>query len=179
MPNALLPTSAPFHPRLASTAPCVLPQRRRGPDAPLGLGRLLEGLFLTAWLLPHRGGSHILVLCTTFKAPCAEDAVSSPQLHPHPTNNRAPCDRTMRAAATSQPVFSCQQQYTLLEPSTHWPIGEPPTQPLSPLTMLRMMTCMHIAVFRMPTARLGDNIHKSFLSRHCRFCCCGDCRRLA
>ena len=30
----------------------------------------------------------------------------------------------MRAASASQPVFSCQQQYTLLDPQTHWPIGE-------------------------------------------------------
>ena len=29
----------------------------------------------------------------------------------------------MRAAAQSQPVFSCQQQYTLLDPQSHYPVG--------------------------------------------------------
>ena len=64
-----------------------------------------------------------MVLCDTFQAPSVEADVGSPELHPHPTNNRAPCDRVMRAAAASQPVFSCHQQYTLLNPQTCWPIG--------------------------------------------------------
>lgn len=70
-----------------------------------------------------RGGDHILVLCDTFQAPSVEADVGSPELHPHPTNNRAPCDRVMRTAAASQPVFSCNQQFTLLNPQTCWPIG--------------------------------------------------------
>ena len=32
----------------------------------------------------------------------------------------------MRAAAQSQPVFSCQQQYTLLDPQSHYPVGATP-----------------------------------------------------
>lgn len=75
------------------------------------------------FLVASRGGDHILVLCDTFQAPSVESDVASPELHPHPTNNRAPCDRVMRAAAASQPVFSCNQQYTLLNPQTCWPIG--------------------------------------------------------
>ncbi|CAL8465723.1 g5259 [Coccomyxa elongata] len=74
---------------------------------------------------PLRGGDHILVLCDTFQAPSVEADVGSPELHPHPTNNRAPCDRVMRTAAASQPVFSCNQQFTLLNPQTCWPIGWP------------------------------------------------------
>ena len=32
----------------------------------------------------------------------------------------------MKAAAQSQPVFSCQQQYTLLDPQSHYPVGAAP-----------------------------------------------------
>ena len=63
------------------------------------------------------------MLCDTYQPPTAEDGGFS-ELPPHPSNNRAPCQRAMQAAAASQPVFSCQQQYTLLNPQTHYPVGE-------------------------------------------------------
>lgn len=46
-------------------------------------------------------------------------------MRPHPSNNRAPCEHVMQAAAEHEPVFSVEQQYTLLDPSTSWPIGMP------------------------------------------------------
>ena len=71
-----------------------------------------------------RGGDHLLVLCDTYQVPSAEDAGSTAELKPHPSNNRVFCDSAMRAAAASAPVFSCQQQYTLLNPQTHYPVGK-------------------------------------------------------
>ena len=75
-------------------------------------------------LLPCRGGDHLLVLCDTYQVPSAEDAGSATELKPHTSNNRVFCDSAMRAAAASAPVFSCQQQYTLLNPQTHYPVGK-------------------------------------------------------
>ena len=73
----------------------------------------------------YRGGDHLLVLCDTYEVPSAEDAGSAAtELKAHPSNNRAFCDSAMRAAAASAPVFSCQQQYTLLNPQTHYPVGK-------------------------------------------------------
>lgn len=71
---------------------------------------------------PFRGDGNILVLCDTY----------SPQVHPgedltgrvHPTNNRFPCSAVMEAASCSAPQFSVEQQYTLLEATNMWPIGE-------------------------------------------------------
>ena len=64
------------------------------------------------------------MLCDTYQVPSAEDAVGSTELKPHPSNNRVFFDTAMRAAAASAPVFSCQQQYTLLNPQTHYPVGK-------------------------------------------------------
>ena len=75
-------------------------------------------------VISYRGGDHILVLCDTYQVPSAEDASSATELKPHPSNNRVFCDSAMRAAAASAPVFSCQQQYTLLNPQTHYPVGK-------------------------------------------------------
>ena len=71
---------------------------------------------------PFRGGDHILVLCDTFSAPSLESGFS--EMRPHATNNRAPCEHVMRSAAASEPAFSVEQQYTLLDPSTNWPVGK-------------------------------------------------------
>ena len=37
----------------------------------------------------------------------------------------------MRAAAASAPVFSCEQQYSLLDPKSGWPVGAGAVTPLS------------------------------------------------
>ena len=65
------------------------------------------------------------MLCDTYQVPSAEDAgPAATELKAHPSNNRVFCDSAMRAAAASAPVFSCQQQYTLLNPQTHYPVGK-------------------------------------------------------
>ncbi|KAK9814059.1 hypothetical protein WJX72_000155 [[Myrmecia] bisecta] len=74
---------------------------------------------------PFRGGEHILVLCDTFSPPVVEGDGLVADMMPHATNNRAPCERAMQQAAGSDPVFSVEQQYTLLDPSSGWPVGWP------------------------------------------------------
>ena len=69
------------------------------------------------------GGDHILVLCDTYTPPTVESDSGAQAMQLHPSNNRAPCERVMRAAAASEPVFSCEQQYSLLDPKTGWPVG--------------------------------------------------------
>ena len=70
---------------------------------------------------PFRGGDHILVLCDTFSPPSLE--LGSTDMRPHQSNNRYPCEMVMRQAAASEPAFSVEQQYTLLDPASNWPIG--------------------------------------------------------
>lgn len=43
---------------------------------------------------------------------------------PHHTNNRDPCSVVMKQAATHAPVFTVEQQFTLLDPTTSIPIGQ-------------------------------------------------------
>ena len=69
---------------------------------------------------PFRQGDHILVLCDTFDALLHSGA----GMQPHPSNNRVPCEKVMAAAAASEPVFTVEQQYTLLHAATLWPLGE-------------------------------------------------------
>ncbi len=46
-------------------------------------------------------------------------------LEPHPTNNRAPCERVAAQARDSDPLFSAEQEYTMIDPATAWPTGWP------------------------------------------------------
>ena len=70
---------------------------------------------------PFRGSKHVLVLCDTFCPPrCHSDELAS---RVHPTNNRFPCSAVMEAAASSDPIFSVEQQYTLLNSGNLWPLG--------------------------------------------------------
>ena len=75
---------------------------------------------------PFRGGDHVLVLCDTFSGPTVETGFA--EMKPHPSNSRAPCEHVMRLASASEPVFTVEQQYTLLDPATSWPLGELPCQ---------------------------------------------------
>lgn len=72
------------------------------------------------------GGENILVLCDTYTPPTVESDTGAQAMQLHPSNNRAPCERVMRAAAASAPVFSCEQQYSLLESKSGRPIGARP-----------------------------------------------------
>ena len=68
-------------------------------------------------------GQHILVLCDTFTPPQIEQDGATGQAVPHSSNNRAPCEKVMEAAAGSDPQFSVEQQFTLLDPASNWPLG--------------------------------------------------------
>ena len=72
---------------------------------------------------PFRSGQHILVLCDTFTPPQIEQDGAPGQAVPHSSNNRAPCEKVMEAAAGSDPQFSVEQQFTLLDPASNWPLG--------------------------------------------------------
>ena len=72
---------------------------------------------------PFRNNGHILVLCDTFTPPQIEQDGATGQAVPHSSNNRAPCEKVMEAAAGSDPHFSVEQQFTLLDPASNWPLG--------------------------------------------------------
>ena len=76
-----------------------------------------------------------VALCDTFSLPPATASTAADlqraagaggaaaDWEPHPSNNRAFCEHVMQQAAYSDPWFSCEQQYTLLEPRTNLPLG--------------------------------------------------------
>ena len=74
---------------------------------------------------PFRGGDHILVLCDTY-CPASNLGMGSVEMKPYHTNNRNPCEVVMKQASHSEPLFTVEQQYTLLDPATSVPIGESP-----------------------------------------------------
>eukprot|EP00882_Tetradesmus_deserticola_P003652 GHRQ01003864.1.p1 GENE.GHRQ01003864.1~~GHRQ01003864.1.p1 ORF type:complete len:539 (+),score=208.74 GHRQ01003864.1:165-1781(+) len=65
---------------------------------------------------PFRGGNHILVLCDTYVPPLACQATADPwdDMAPHISNHRAACEEVMKQATQHQPVFTMQQEYTLI-----------------------------------------------------------------
>lgn len=72
---------------------------------------------------PFRGAPHVLALCDTCEA--CDASKGGPALRPHPTNNRSPCEAVMQAAASQEPTFVIEQEYTILDPETKRPLGEP------------------------------------------------------
>ena len=74
---------------------------------------------------PFRGGKNILVLCDTYEPPrvLPDGTLSAPKALP--TNTRAACADAMDKAAAEVPWFGIEQEYTLLNPLTKWPLGWP------------------------------------------------------
>jgi len=66
---------------------------------------------------PFRLGNNILVLCET----CLPDA----DLTPIPTNTRRAAAKVLQAAASEQPWFGIEQEYTLFERNGSTPLGWP------------------------------------------------------
>ncbi|CAK4070970.1 unnamed protein product [Aphanomyces euteiches] len=64
---------------------------------------------------PFRGGNHILVLCDCYK----------PDMTPIPSNTRFDALRVMKAAASHEPWFGIEQEYTLFEADKVTPYGWP------------------------------------------------------
>ncbi|KAK8259679.1 hypothetical protein V6Z11_D13G071700 [Gossypium hirsutum] len=66
---------------------------------------------------PFRGGSNILVMCDTY----------TPAGDPIPTNKRFNADKIFNHpdVAAEEPWFGIEQEYTLLQKDTSWPLGWP------------------------------------------------------
>ncbi|KAG4110681.1 hypothetical protein ERO13_D13G062100v2 [Gossypium hirsutum] len=66
---------------------------------------------------PFRGGSNILVMCDTY----------TPAGDPIPTNKRFNADKIFNHpdVAAEEPWFGIEQEYTLLQKDTRWPLGWP------------------------------------------------------
>nr|ABC54740.1 glutamine synthetase [Helicosporidium sp. ex Simulium jonesi] len=74
---------------------------------------------------PFRGGDNILVLADTYEPPrvLPNGKVSPPV--PLPTNSRHACAEAMDKAAAHEPWFGIEQEYTVLDARTKWPLGWP------------------------------------------------------
>jgi len=73
---------------------------------------------------PFRGGDNILVMCDCYEPPkVVEGVLQDPK--PIPTNTRYGCAAAMEKAKDQEPWFGIEQEYTLLNPLTKWPLGWP------------------------------------------------------
>lgn len=74
---------------------------------------------------PFRGGDNILVMCDTYVPPSVgkDGGVAEPT--PLPTNTRFACNAAMEKAKAEEPWFGIEQEYTLLDSGTGWPLGWP------------------------------------------------------
>jgi glutamine synthetase len=70
---------------------------------------------------PVGGLKDVLVLCQTMDPLAPAD--KGLYLSPHPTNNRAPCERVMSEAAASEPTFVVVQEYSIWDGLTDRPLG--------------------------------------------------------
>lgn len=75
---------------------------------------------------PLRGGENILVLCETYEPPrldASGNAVTAPK--PLKSNTRNACFEVMEDARDFEPWFGIEQEYTLIDSRTQWPLGWP------------------------------------------------------
>lgn len=86
---------------------------------------------------PSRRPGHFLVLCDVMQ-PSVPDCTG---LAPHASNNRAPSERLLSAAAYLEPSFSVEQQYSLLDSSTLRPLGAFSPYPDSPAPCVTRVLC--------------------------------------
>lgn len=74
---------------------------------------------------PFRGGDNVLVLCDAYEPPRMLDDGTVTQAKPIPTNQRFACNEVMEKAKEQEPWFGIEQEYTLLDSTTQWPLGWP------------------------------------------------------
>lgn len=74
---------------------------------------------------PFRGGDNILVMSDCYEPPRQQDDGSISEYKAIPTNTRAPCAEAMKKAEKEEPWFGVEQEYTLLNSVTKWPLGWP------------------------------------------------------
>lgn len=73
---------------------------------------------------PFRGGDNIIVLSDAYKPPNVGEPKDTP-LTPIPTNTRAAAAKVMEEAKAEEPWFGIEQEYSLLNSTTKWPLGWP------------------------------------------------------
>lgn len=74
---------------------------------------------------PFRGGDNILVMCDCYEPPRLNPDGSITPMKAIPTNTRAACADVMEKAKDQEPWFGIEQEYTLLNAATKWPLGWP------------------------------------------------------
>eukprot|EP00882_Tetradesmus_deserticola_P001137 GHRQ01001230.1.p1 GENE.GHRQ01001230.1~~GHRQ01001230.1.p1 ORF type:complete len:381 (+),score=154.01 GHRQ01001230.1:132-1274(+) len=74
---------------------------------------------------PFRMGDNILVMCDTYEPPRVGPDGSLQPPKPLPTNSRYSCAAVMEKAKDEEPWFGIEQEYTLLNALTKWPLGWP------------------------------------------------------
>ena len=74
---------------------------------------------------PFRGGDNILVMADAYEPPrvLPDGTVKEPV--PLPTNTRHACADVMDKAKDQEPWFGIEQEYTVLDSRTKWPLGWP------------------------------------------------------
>eukprot|EP01026_Neomeris_dumetosa_P054271 TRINITY_DN4878_c0_g2_i1.p1 TRINITY_DN4878_c0_g2~~TRINITY_DN4878_c0_g2_i1.p1 ORF type:complete len:400 (-),score=77.26 TRINITY_DN4878_c0_g2_i1:265-1464(-) len=74
---------------------------------------------------PFRGGDNVIVMCDCYEPPkVSEDETPLPP-EPIPSNTRYACASIMKQAEHEEPWFGIEQEYTLLNAETKWPLGWP------------------------------------------------------
>lgn len=71
---------------------------------------------------PFRGAPHVLVLCDVCEAVGMGNGEAS--VRPLSSSTRLPCESVMRAAASQEPTFVIEQEYTILDAQNKLPLGE-------------------------------------------------------
>eukprot|EP00803_Ostreobium_quekettii_P010359 evm.model.scf_81.16 EVM.evm.TU.scf_81.16 scf_81:157424-159148(-) len=74
---------------------------------------------------PFRKGDNLLVMCEAYEPPKVTDSGAVSQPKPIPTNSRCACNEVMEKVKEHEPWFGIEQEYTLLDSTTNWPLGWP------------------------------------------------------
>lgn len=72
---------------------------------------------------PIRGGDNILVMSDTYEPPKLLKGGTMSELKAIPTNTRYPLTQIMKKVEGVEPIFQLEQEYTLLNSVTKWPLG--------------------------------------------------------
>lgn len=71
-------------------------------------------------------GDNFLIMCDCYEPPrISEDGKTNVPMKPIPTNTRHACQQAMDKAKDQEPWFGIEQEYTLLNAATQWPLGWP------------------------------------------------------
>eukprot|EP00890_Picochlorum_soloecismus_P002221 jgi/Picsp_1/29/NSC_00029-R1_glutamine synthetase len=74
---------------------------------------------------PFRPGNNFLVMCDTYEPPRVNPDGTVADPVPLPTNTRYQCAKNMEAVKDQEPWFGIEQEYTVLNSKTKWPLGWP------------------------------------------------------